>query len=100
MTGDYAFHINPSVCLQAHAAIAAAVNRIKSLLDEVDHDGRRLLAGWEGDAQEAFRARQRQWTTDADTILERLRRINEGLQHAVQLYVQADKRGVDLITGA
>ncbi len=100
MTGDYAFHINPAICLQAHAAIAAAATRIKYLLDEVDQDGQRLLAGWDGDAQEAFRGRQRQWTIDADAILGRLRRINEGLQQAVQIYLQADRRGVDLITGA
>jgi WXG100 family type VII secretion target len=100
MTSDYSFHINPAVCTQAHGEIAAAANRIRTLLDEIDQDGQRLLAGWDGDAQEAFRSRQRQWTVDADTILDRLRLINSGLQRAVQIYVQADRRGVDLITGA
>lgn len=100
MTSDYAFHINPAVCTQAHAEIATAANRIRTLLDEIDQDGQRLLAGWDGAAQEAFRSRQRQWTVDADAILDRLRRINAGLAQAVQIYVQADRRGVDLITGA
>lgn len=100
MSGDYAFHIEPAVCTQAHLAIDAAAKRIRSLLDEVDQDSQRLIAGWDGDAQEAFRARQRQWHADADAILARLQQINAGLQRAVQIYVQADRRGVDLITGA
>ncbi|HEY7222293.1 MAG TPA: WXG100 family type VII secretion target [Micromonosporaceae bacterium] len=100
MTGSHAFSINPAVCMDAHLAIDAAARRIRELLEEIDHDGERLLAGWDGDAQEAFHARQRQWHADADTILTKLQQINAGLQRAVQIYVQADKRGVDLITGA
>lgn len=100
MAGDYSFHIDPTVCTQAHLAIDAAARRIRSLLEEIDQDGQRLLAGWDGAAQEALRARQRQWHADAEAILAKLQQINAGLQRAVQIYVQADRRGVDLITGA
>jgi early secretory antigenic target protein ESAT-6 len=97
---DYSFHIEPAVCMQAHGAIDSAAKRIRALLEEVDQDGQRLLAGWDGDAQEAFRARQRQWHADADTILTKLGQINDGLARAVQIYVDADRRGAHLITGA
>jgi WXG100 family type VII secretion target len=99
MAGDYAFHIEPAVCLEAHREIGAAAQRIRALLEEVDQDGQLLLAGWDGEAQEAFRARQRQWHADADAILGKLQQINAGLVRSVELYVQADRRGVDLITG-
>jgi WXG100 family type VII secretion target len=100
MTGDYAFHIEPEVCMQAHLAIDGAATRIRTLLEEIDRDGQRLLAGWDGQAREAFLARQRQWHADAEAIWVKLRQINAGLDRAVQLYVHADRRGVDLITGA
>ena len=96
---DYSFHIEPAVCLQAHSEIDAAARRIRSLLAEVDQDGQRLLTIWEGDAQEAFRARQRQWHADAEVILSELGQINDGLARAVQIYVDADRRGANLITG-
>ena len=100
MTSDYAFRIDPNFCLQAHTEIGTAAERIRGLLAEIDDDSQRLLTGWEGEARGAFQRRHHQWTEDAHTILERLRRINAGLETAVHIYRRADQRGVDLIGGA
>lgn len=100
MTSDYAFHIEPAVCLEAYGQIDAAANRMRALLEEIDQDGQRLLAGWDGDAQEAFRARQRQWHVDAEAILLKLGEINASLQKSVGIYTEADRRGANLIAEA
>jgi early secretory antigenic target protein ESAT-6 len=97
---DLSFHIDPAACMQAHGEIEAAARRMRSLLDEVEADGRVLLGEWEGDARDAYQARQTQWDRDAATILEKLNRINAALERAVHTYVDADRRGVRLITGA
>jgi early secretory antigenic target protein ESAT-6 len=96
---DLSFHIDPALCMQAHGEIEAAAKRMRSLLDEVEADGKILVAGWEGDARDAYLARQAQWNQDASTILDKLNRINAALERSVQTYVDADRRGVNLITG-
>jgi len=101
MSGD-GFSINKTECLAAHAVISSAANEIRRLLEEVEAEGRKLLApdAWEGEAQQAYLARQRQWQADAQDVQAALMRINEGLQRAVYLYEGADRRGVQEIMNA
>jgi WXG100 family type VII secretion target len=54
---------------------------------------------WEGEAFDTYQARQRQWHADAEVIQQKLQQINQGLERAVQIYTQADRRGVDIMTG-
>ena len=96
---EYAFSINPAVCMQAHQAIAAAARGIEESLDRIDAEGAILVSAWEGEAREAFLTRQTRWNADADVILQKLRQINAGLEQAVHIYTQADKRGAHLIAG-
>jgi WXG100 family type VII secretion target len=97
---DTAFHIDPVACRAAHDSIASAINKLTSLLADVESQGRVLLDSWEGEAQEAYYTRQQQWHADADTIKQKLQQINRGLDEAIQIYVQADRAGARLITSA
>ena len=96
------FSINKSECLAAHAIIKSAAEEIRRLLEEVEAEGRKLLVpdAWEGEAQQAYLARQRQWQADAQDVQAALMRINEGLQRAVYIYEGADQRGVQEIMNA
>jgi WXG100 family type VII secretion target len=96
---DYAFSINKTVCLQAHEAIAMAARGIEESLQRIDAEGAILLSAWEGEAREAFLTRQTKWNADADVILQKLRQINAGLEQAVYIYDNADKRGAQMISG-
>jgi early secretory antigenic target protein ESAT-6 len=98
-TSDSAFSINTAVCLQAHQAIASAARGIEEALNRIDSEGAILLSAWEGEAREAFLTRQTKWNADADVILQKLRQINAGLEQAVHIYDQADKRGAQMIAG-
>ena len=99
MSGDYAFSINKVVCLQAHEEINRAAKGIMDALERIDADGKILLASWDGEAREAFLARQSKWQQDADTIQQKLQQINTGLAQAVAIYDRADKEGARLIAG-
>jgi len=95
---DLSFSIDPGLCMQAHGEIDAAGKKMMSLLADVEADGK-ILSTWEGDAYQAYVGRQQQWHTDAELIVQKLQQINQGLERAVQIYTQADRRGVDMITG-
>jgi 6 kDa early secretory antigenic target len=96
---DQSFSIDPVAVMQAHGEIDSAAGKIMGLLTEVEGDGKILLSTWEGDAHQAYVARQQQWHADAEVIVQKLQQINQGLERAVQLYSHADRRGVELITG-
>jgi WXG100 family type VII secretion target len=96
---EYAFSIDKVACLQAHAAIATAAKGIEEALSRIDAEGAILLSSWEGEAREAFLTRQTKWNADADVILQKLRQINAGLEQAVYIYDNADKRGAHMISG-
>ena len=96
---DQSFSIEPAAVMQAHGEIDAAGRKMMGLLTEVEGDGKILLSSWEGAAHQAYVARQQQWHADAELIVQKLQRINHELERAVQLYTQADRRGVQIITG-
>ena len=99
MSDDHSFSIEPVQCMQAHREIGEAATKMMGLLQEVESDGAALTNTWEGDAHQAYIARQRQWHADAEVILQKLQQINQGLERAVQIYTHADRRGVEIITG-
>jgi WXG100 family type VII secretion target len=96
---DLSFSIDPGQCMVAHGEIDRAGKAIMSLLSDVESEGKILLQVWEGEAYQTYQARQKQWHADAEVILHKLQQINQGLERAVQLYTQADRRGVEIITG-
>ena len=96
---DHSFSIDPFQCMQAHEQIDKAGKAIMGLLSEVEADGGILHQAWQGEAFESYQGRQRQWHADAETILQKLQQINHGLEQAVHLYNQADRQGVQIITG-
>jgi WXG100 family type VII secretion target len=95
---DFSFSIDPGLCMQAHGEIDAAAKKIMGILANVEADGR-VLSTWEGNAYQAYLSRQQQWHADADVIVQKLQQINQGLERAVQIYTEADRRGVSMITG-
>ena len=96
---DLSFSIDPVVCMQAHGDLDRAGKKLLSLLADIENDASPLVSTWTGAAQEAYTTRQRQWHSDAEVIVGKLQQITAGLEQAVQIYANADKRGVDLITG-
>ena len=49
----------------AGADIDRAVKELQSRLDEVERDGDRLMATWDGKAQQAYLERQKKWQAAA-----------------------------------
>lgn len=96
---DNSFSIDTTQCMIAHGEIDKAGKAILSLLSELDGDGRVLLDVWEGEAATTYQGRQRQWHQDAEVIVQKLQQINVGLEQAVQIYTQSDRRGVQIIGG-
>jgi WXG100 family type VII secretion target len=67
---DQSFSIDPVAVMQAHGEIDSAAGKIMGLLTEVEADGKVLLNTWEGDAHQAYVARQHQWHADAEVIVQ------------------------------
>ena len=53
--------VNFAAMDHAGQSIQSALNTLNARLEEVTQLGRRLTAGWQGEAREAYAARQANW---------------------------------------
>ena len=93
------FSITPSDVLAANQALSKVCDRIQEALETIGAENAKLLAGWEGDAQQEFLARQSRWNNDAEEIKNRLRQLVGQIERSVYGYLEADRAGANVIRG-
>ena len=93
------FQITPADVLAANRALGKVCDRIQEALDSIGAANSKLLAGWEGEAQQEFLARQARWNSDAEEIKNRLRHLVGQIERVVHGYVEADRAGANVIRG-
>jgi early secretory antigenic target protein ESAT-6 len=83
----------------ASHSIQTALNTLQARLDEVSELGRRLTAGWQGDARDAYSARQSNWERAGTDLAQMLRDIKLGLDESMQRYLETENRNKHLFPG-
>jgi WXG100 family type VII secretion target len=95
-SGD-GFEIDPRAVLMSQQALTTVSGKLRTALSNIDDEANKLLGGWEGEAREAFLARQAKWKNDADVILQKLVQLVSGIEQSVHGYVGADNKGANAI---
>lgn len=73
--------------------IRDAARKIKSQLDDLEHEVKRVASTWEGEAKEAYHRRQQVWDREAHQLQQHLEKIATQVGLANDGYQDADRRG-------
>lgn len=80
----------------ASHSIQSALNTLHFRLDEVSQLGKRLTAGWKGDAHDAYAIRQANWERAGADLAEMLREIKTSLDESMRRYMETENRNKNL----
>ncbi|MFF5230559.1 WXG100 family type VII secretion target [Dactylosporangium sp. NPDC000521] len=84
--------VNFAAMDHAGQSIQSALNTLTGRLDEVSQLGRRLTAGWQGESQEAYAARQANWERAGADLAATLREIKVALDESMRRYLETEQR--------
>ncbi|WP_238017384.1 WXG100 family type VII secretion target [Dactylosporangium sp. AC04546] len=92
--------VNFGAMEHAGQSIQTALNTLNARLDEVSQLGRRLTSGWQGEAREAYAARQAGWERAGNDLALMLKDIKLALDESMQRYLETEHRNRQLFPGA
>jgi WXG100 family type VII secretion target len=84
--------VNFGALQQAGADIQKAVSALQSQLDELERNAAPLVATWEGEAQEAYAARQAKWRAASQDLTNILQNIKAAVDQSTQDYITTEKQ--------
>lgn len=96
MPSDDSLVVNFHALTQASADISSALGKLNGSLDTLESDAAKLVATWEGDAQQAYAQRQRQWRAAANDLAQMLTDIRAALDASAQHYQGTEKTNVGM----
>ncbi|GGM39080.1 WXG100 family type VII secretion target [Dactylosporangium sucinum] len=92
--------VNFGAMEHAGQSLQSALNTLNARLDEVSQLGRRLTGGWQGEAREAYAARQAGWERAGSDLALMLKDIKVALDESMQRYLDTEHRNRQLFPGA
>lgn len=81
---------------QASADIQSALGTLESQLGQLEQDARPLVDSWDGQAKDAYLARQTSWRQAAADLASMLREIKRALDDSAVDYAHTERRNVGL----
>jgi len=84
--------VNFGALQNASGDIQAALNDLKSQLSQLEHAARPLVETWDGEAQAAYRERQRKWTAASEDLSEILRNIKGAVDESAVDYLETERK--------
>jgi WXG100 family type VII secretion target len=84
--------VNFAAMDHAGQSIQGALNTLNARLEEVSQLGLRLTAGWQGEAREAYSARQANWERAGGDLATTLREIKVALDESMRRYLETEQR--------
>ena len=82
--------------LQASADIQKALSTLDSQLSQLESDAAPLVASWDGEARQAYEARQARWRAAARDLRAVLRDIKVAVDESAADYQHTEKRNTQL----
>lgn len=98
MSAEGGFSINLTNCTEAHSAITNVIGDLNRLLSELESTAAPLVDTWDGQAKQAYLAKQTRWGQDSAEITRILQGINRALEDSIADYRSAERYGVNLFT--
>jgi WXG100 family type VII secretion target len=92
MANDGMLLVNFGALQQASADINKAISTLQSQLDQLERDAGPLVQTWNGEAQEAYQARQAKWRTAAQDLTQILQNIKGAVDHSTEDYISTEKQ--------
>lgn len=96
MPSDDSLVVNFHALTQASADISSALGKMNGSLETLESDAAKLVATWEGQAQEAYAQRQRQWRAAANDLAQMLTDIRAALDASASHYSSTEKTNVGM----
>ncbi len=97
-TSDGTLVVSFAALHKASDDIQTALNTLHSQLDTLEKDGATLVAGWSGDAREAYDARQAKWRAAAGDLASMLRGIKNAVDQSAADYLAAENANRNLFS--
>jgi 6 kDa early secretory antigenic target len=95
MSDDH-LKVNFGALEKASEDIQSGLNKMRQSLDTLESDAAKLVATWEGAAQDAYAARQRQWRAAANDLATMLGQIKSALDASKEHYFQTEQRNTGM----
>lgn len=92
MANDGMLLVNFGALQQAGADIQKAVSTLQSQLDQLERDAAPLVATWEGEAQQAYAARQAKWRSASQDLTSILQNIKAAVDQSTEDYISTEKQ--------
>ncbi|GAA2967606.1 WXG100 family type VII secretion target [Streptomyces enissocaesilis] len=83
--------VNYATITNASTDVRNTANRIKQQLDDVEAAVKRVATTWEGEAQEGYQRKQREWDQTAAALHSTLMKISAALQSSAENYQATEK---------
>ncbi|OLE28645.1 MAG: hypothetical protein AUG44_06895 [Actinobacteria bacterium 13_1_20CM_3_71_11] len=96
MPNDDLLVVNVAALQKASADIQAALNTIHNQLAQLERDAAPLVAGWSGEAREAYDVRQAKWQQAAGDLSNILRDIKQAIDESAADYQRTEHRNTGL----
>jgi len=88
--------VNFGALRQAGVDIDKALNSLRSHLDQLERDAGPLVATWQGEAQEAYAARQAKWRAASQDLQNILQQIKGAVVASAQDYAATERKATGL----
>jgi early secretory antigenic target protein ESAT-6 len=92
MAGDGMLLVNFGALQQAVGDINKAVSTMQSQLDQLARDAGPLVQTWDGEAQQAYQARQAKWTAASNDLTHILQNIKSAVEASAEDYISTEKQ--------
>jgi early secretory antigenic target protein ESAT-6 len=83
--------VNYATITNASTDVKSTAGRIKQQLDDLEAAVKRVANSWEGEAQEGYQRKQREWDQTAADLHQTLLKISTALQSAAESYQATEK---------
>lgn len=95
MGNDGLLLVNFGSLQQASGDIDAAVKTMQAQLDDLERSAQKLVDTWEGEAQQAYYARQAKWRASAQDLTQILQNIKSAVDQSTQDYISTEKQATN-----
>ncbi|MFF3867295.1 WXG100 family type VII secretion target [Micromonospora sp. NPDC001898] len=88
--------VNFAALHQAGADIQRGLKTLDDQLGQLERDAAPLVAGWDGEARQAYEQRQTRWRSASQDLQAMLRDIKLAVDDSASDYLDTEKRNVNL----
>jgi|SRR3954464_5205525 len=92
MANDGLLLVNFGALQQASADIQKAVSAMQHQLEDLEHRAKPLVETWQGEAQQAYAARQARWRASSHDLTQILQNIKAAVDQSTQDYITTEKQ--------